>query len=150
MICSLLDLLRGLRLVHKSRISCSYRSSTINFLNKYQGVERHRCNCMAPLFFLLVIVDVNQKLIKSPLTASLPNQKQNIWSKLQTVLWLLEKYKFNHTDFENSRFKKIEIFKDIIISLESEIPTPIIVCTINVCSPFALMALYPLFTMNIT
>jgi hypothetical protein len=133
MIFSLLHLLRELRLVHKSRISCSHRSSTINFLNKYQDVERHRCSCMAPLFFLLVIVDVNQK-----------------WSKLQTVLWLLEKYKFNPTDFENSRFKKIEIVKDIIIPLESEIPPPIIVCTTNVCSPFALMALYPLFTMNIT
>jgi hypothetical protein len=132
MICSLLHLLRGLRLVHKSRISCSYRSSTINFLNKYQGVERHRCSCMAPLFFLLVIVDVNQK-----------------WSKLQTVLWLLEKYKFNHTDFENSSLKKIENLKDII-PLESEIRTSIIVSTTNVYSPFALMALYPLFTMNIT
>jgi hypothetical protein len=87
---------------------------------------------MAPLFFLLVIVDVNQK-----------------WSKLQTVLWLLEKYKFNHTDFENSSLKKIENLKDII-PLESEIRTSIIVSTTNVYSPFALMALYPLFTMNIT
>jgi hypothetical protein len=87
---------------------------------------------MAPLFFLLVIVDVNQK-----------------WSKLQTILWLLEKYEFNHTDFENSRFKKIENLKDII-PLESEIRISIIVSTTNVYSPFALMALYPLFTMNIT
>jgi hypothetical protein len=91
---------------------------------------------MAPLFFLLVIVDVNQK-----------------WSKLQTVLWLLEKYKFNHTDFENSSLKKIENLKDIIpleSESESEIRTSIIVSTTNVYSPFALMALYPLFTMNIT